>query len=40
MLIEINQNEFYKLLAQNIFLAKFLQELAIGRLHKDHQRAA
>jgi CRP-like cAMP-binding protein len=40
LLIEINQSEFYKLLAQNLFLAKFLQELAMHRLHKDYNRAA
>lgn len=40
LLLEINQSEFYKLLGQNIFLAKYLQELAVQRLSKDHQRAA
>ena len=40
LLIEINQTEFYKLLSQNLFLAKFLQELAVERLTKDQQRAA
>lgn len=40
LLLEINQNEFYRLLAQNIFLGKILQELAIQRLAKDQQRAA
>jgi CRP-like cAMP-binding protein len=40
LLIEINQAEFYKLLAQNIFLGKYLQELALSRLAKDEQRAA
>lgn len=40
LLLEISQSEFYKLLSQNIFLAKFLQELALERLTKDQQRAA
>jgi CRP-like cAMP-binding protein len=40
LMLEINQAEFYKLLSQNIFLAKYLQEIAMHRLHKDHQRAA
>ncbi|MGZ3749084.1 MAG: cyclic nucleotide-binding domain-containing protein [Pseudobdellovibrionaceae bacterium] len=40
LLIEINQNEFYKLLAQNIFLGKYLQELASQRLAKDEKRAS
>ncbi|HEY8271152.1 MAG TPA: cyclic nucleotide-binding domain-containing protein [Pseudobdellovibrionaceae bacterium] len=39
LLIEINQAEFYKLLAQNIFLGKYLQELAYSRLLKDEKRA-
>ncbi|RZA10306.1 MAG: cyclic nucleotide-binding domain-containing protein, partial [Proteobacteria bacterium] len=40
LLLEITQGEFYKLLGQNIFLAKYLQELSIQRLTKDHKRAA
>lgn len=40
LLVEINQNEFYKLLAQNLFLAKYLQELAIERLTKDQERSS
>lgn len=40
LLVEINQTEFYRLLAQNIFLGKFLQELALSRLVRDGQRAA
>jgi len=40
LLIEISQNEFYKLLAQNLFLAKYLQELAFARLTKDQDRSS
>lgn len=40
LLVEINQAEFYRLLAQNIFLGKYLQELAQSRLTRDSQRAA
>ncbi len=40
LLLEINQNEFYRLLAQNIFLGKYLQDLATQRLLKDQQRVA
>lgn len=40
LLIEINQSEFYRLLAQNIFLGKYLQELAHSRLVRDSQRDA
>lgn len=40
LLIEINQSEFYKLLAQNIFLGKYLQALAHSRLVKDERRTA
>jgi len=38
LLVEINQSEFYRLLAQNIFLGKYLQELAHARLTRDSQR--
>lgn len=40
LLLEINQSEFYGLLAQNVFLGKFLQELAHSRLVRDEQRAS
>lgn len=40
LLIEISQSEFYRLLAQNIFLGKYLQELAHSRLLRDSQRDA
>jgi CRP-like cAMP-binding protein len=40
LLIEITQPEFYKLLAQNLYLAKFLQEMANDRLIADQQRTA
>lgn len=40
LLVEIHQKEFYKLLGQNLFLGKYLQQLAGARLEKDHQRAA
>jgi CRP-like cAMP-binding protein len=40
LLVEIHQKEFYKLLAQNLFLGKFMQQLASARLEKDLKRAA
>ncbi len=40
LLLEIDQSELYKLLARNIFLGKYLQELALSRLAKDELRAA
>jgi CRP-like cAMP-binding protein len=40
LLVEINQSEFYRLLAQNVFLGKYLQELAHSRLVRDSQRDA
>jgi CRP-like cAMP-binding protein len=40
LLVEINQKEFYKLLGQNLFLGKYLQQLAGERLEKDFKRAA
>jgi len=40
LMVEINQGEFYKLLSQNIFLAKYLQELAIERLTRDQNRSS
>lgn len=38
LVVEIPQAEFYKLLAQNLFLARFLQELALDRLGRDQER--
>lgn len=40
LLVEIQQKEFYKLLGQNLFLGKYLQQLAGERLVKDQRRAA
>lgn len=37
-LLEINRNDFYHLLSQNLFLAKEIQNLAFQRLSKDQQR--
>ena len=37
-MIEINRNDFYHLLSQNLFLAKEIQNLAFQRLNKDQQR--
>ncbi len=37
-LLEINQNDFYHLLSQNLVLAKEIQNLAFQRLKKDQQR--
>lgn len=38
ILLEINQNHFYQVLAQNLVLAKKIEELALQRLNKDSQR--
>lgn len=37
-LLEIDRNDFYHLLSQNLFLAKEIQNLAFQRLNKDQQR--
>ena len=37
-LLEINRNDFYHLLSQNLFLGKEIQNLAFQRLIKDQQR--
>jgi CRP-like cAMP-binding protein len=36
--LELNQNAFYKILGQNLILAKEIETLAATRLQKDHQR--
>jgi CRP-like cAMP-binding protein len=38
ILLEINQNHFYTVLAQNLVLAKKIEELALQRLSKDASR--
>lgn len=38
LLLEIKQSDFYRLLSQNLFLAKELETLAINRLTKDAHR--
>lgn len=38
VLLEISQSYFYQVLAQNLILAKKIEELALQRLHKDSQR--
>ncbi|MNL37937.1 hypothetical protein D3C87_1601150 [compost metagenome] len=38
VLLEISQSHFYQVLAQNLILAKKIEELALQRLHKDSQR--
>jgi CRP-like cAMP-binding protein len=38
ILLEINQSHFYNVLAQNLVLAKKIEELALQRLKKDSQR--
>ncbi|MGE5086012.1 MAG: cyclic nucleotide-binding domain-containing protein [Bacillota bacterium] len=38
ILLEIHQNDFYKMLSQNLFLAKEIETLAMKRLANDQQR--
>ncbi len=38
LILEITRDKFYKLLSQNLFLAKEIQNLAFSRLEKDQQK--